>query len=405
MSDDPSGRAASPGWLRSAARRGARSLRGVTRIVGRGPSHFQRVHAADHRVVVSGARGKSTLVRWLHDALVDDGVDTFAKITGDHPAILRNEEETPIERGHVTRLYENERLYAEHGPATAIVAENQGIREYTTRLANELWDPQVVVLLNVRRDHLGTLGDDLADLVRAFARTVPDDCHVVCGDRNPAIADYLENRLAERGVGFTHVDPPDEYDVLGARTAFAVDTVLSAVGAEPAGRDYALERLSELRTAWTWRRLSDGGLVCNAAGLNDVESTEHLRRHLVEALDEPTVEPVCYLRRERAGRTASFIRYAEWLHGNGLVERVHVTGTHTDLFKRRADVPVVVHEDKPERASEVLDAALAYGNPVVYMANTVAEFMRQTEEVLDDRTVDRVVADDWDLTGTVDEGD
>lgn len=176
--------------------------------------------------------------------------------------------------------------------------------------------------------------------------------------------------------------------------------MLRAVGAEPAGRERTLELLSDLRTSWTWRRLSDGGLVCNAAELNDVESTEHLRRHLVEPLDVPVIEPVCYLRRDRAGRTTSFVRYAEWLYERGLIDRMRVVGTHTGLFRRRADVPVVVHDEDREPAAAVLDAALDSDRPVVFMGNTVAEFMRDLEAVLDDRTVDRVVADDWDLTGT-----
>jgi hypothetical protein len=380
------------------------NLRGVLgrarATLTRGRKHFQRVHEADRRVVVSGVRGKSTLVRWLHDALVERGIDTFAKVTGDHPYVLADGERHAADRDGITRLYENERLYAEYGPAEAVVAENQGIHEYTTRLASERWDPEVVVLLNVRRDHLGTLGEDLDDIARAFARTVPDGRHVVCGDRNEAIVEYLRERLEPRGVEFTHVDPPEEYDVLGARTAFAIDPILRELGCEPMGQAHAVELLSSLRSSWTWRRLEGGGLACNAASLNDIESTEHLRRHLVDALEEPTVEPVCYLRRDRAGRTASYIRYAEWLYDHDLIERVHVTGPHRSLFRRRADLPVIAHDETERTASEVLDTALAGGRPIVFMANTVAPLMREMESELEARTVGRRSADDWGFTET-----
>jgi hypothetical protein len=374
------------------------SLASIGGALIRGRRHFERVHEADRRVVVSGVRGKSTLVRWLHDALTAQGIDTFGKVTGDHPYVLADGQRHAVDRDGITRLYENERLYAEYGPAEAVVAENQGIREYTTRLASERWDPHVVVLLNVRRDHLGTLGDDLDETARAFARTVPDGRHVICGDRNEAIVEYLQEQLQPRGVDFTHVDPPEKYDVLGARTAFAIDPVLRELGCEPMGQDHAIELLSALRSSWTWRRLEGGGLACNAASLNDIESTEHLRRHLVEALDDPTIEPVCYLRRDRPGRTASYIRYAEWLHEHGFTERFHVAGGHSDLFRRRADVPVISHNEASKTATEVLDSVLADGRPVMFMANTVAPLMREMEAELEARTVGRHTADDWEFT-------
>ena len=43
----------------------------VHRAAFRGRDHFERVEATPHRVTVTGVRGKSTVVRWLNEALVE----------------------------------------------------------------------------------------------------------------------------------------------------------------------------------------------------------------------------------------------------------------------------------------------------------------------------------------------
>jgi hypothetical protein len=354
----------------------------------RGRSHFRRVESVPHRVTVSGVRGKSTVVKWLNEALVERGQETYAKVTGDHPVSYRNLDPTPIERDGVTRLYENERELREHWPVDAVVAENQGIREYTTRLGNELFDPHVVVLLNVRRDHQSTLGETLPDIARAFARTVPEHTHVVSGERNDAINEYLRGEFERQGLGFS-VAAPDPHgpfeDVLGSRSAFVVSETLRALGFDPLSPGTVQSHVEGLRNEWSWTRLSGGGLVTNAASMNDIESTELLRRDLTDRLSEPTVTPFAYLRRDRAGRTAAFVHYTNWLAANDLIERAHAAGPHATLFERRVDVPVTRWDHERADAGRALDAALSHGDPVYVVGNTVAPFMRDLEDAIEER--------------------
>ena len=374
--------------LLSRVRRRLNELTGDLRQFStRGRSHFERVESVPYRVTVSGVRGKSTVVKWLNEALVDRGLETYAKVTGDHPVSYRNLDPHPIERDGVTRLYENERELREHWPVDAVVAENQGIREYTTRLGNELFDPHVVVLLNVRRDHQSTLGETLPDIARAFARTVPEGSHVVSGERNEAINDYLREEFGRQGLGFSVAGPdPDGpfEDVLGARSAFVVSETLRVLGFDPLSPGVVQSRIEGLRNEWSWTRLSGGGLVTNVASLNDIESTELLRRSLTDRLSDPTVTPFAYLRRDRAGRTAAFVHYVNWLAANDHVERAHAAGPHAGLFERRVDVPVT-RWDHGADAGRALDAALDHGDPVYVVGNTVAPFMRDLEDVIEER--------------------
>ncbi|MGQ3330374.1 capsule biosynthesis protein CapB [Halorubrum sp. FL23] len=362
------------------------------RTVFEGWSHFNRVGQTPYRVAVTGVRGKSTVVRWLNEALVDRGYETYAKVTGDHPVSYHNLDDTPIERDGVTRLYENAREFREYHPVDAAVVENQGIREYTTRLANELFDPQVVILLNVRRDHQSTLGEDLGAIARVFTRAMPEDATVISGDRNDAINAYLRREFAKTGNDFRVAAPDTDAespfaDVLGARSAFVVDETLRALGMEPLSASQIRAYIDDLHAEWGWRRLDGGGLVANGAMMNDIESTELLRQFLVERLDGETVTPFVYTRRDRAGRTAAFTHYLDWLDANDRLTRVHAAGGQEDLLARRVDADVVRH-DGDEPASAVLDSALDEGRPVYLMGNTVATFMRDLTDEIDRRAVD-----------------
>jgi hypothetical protein len=121
--------------------------------------------------------------------------------------------------------------------------------------------------------------------------------------------------------------------------------------------------------------------------MNDIESTELLRQFLVERVDERTVTPYVYTRRDRAGRTAAFVHYLDWLHANDLITRVHAAGTQSRLLERRTDAEVVRYAES-EPVASVLDSILDEGKPVYMMGNTVAEFMRELVDEVDRRTVE-----------------
>ena len=363
----------------------------VRRTVLRGRGHFERVEETPHRVTVTGVRGKSTVVRWLNETLVERGHETYAKVTGDHPISYHNLDGTPIERDGTTRLYENAREFEEYHPVDAAVVENQGIREYTTRLANELFDPHVVVLLNVRRDHQSTLGSDLGAITRVFTRVMPEDTIVVSGDRNDAINAYLRREFAKTGHEFRVAEPESKEspfaDVFGARSALVVDETLRALGMDPLPPARIEEYVDSLHREWGWQRLEGGGLVANGAMMNDIESTELLRQFLVDRLDDVTVTPFVYTRRDRAGRTAAFVHYLDWLESNDLVTDVHVAGTQAALLSRRVDADTTIHAESDSPAA-VLDSALDEGSPVYLMGNTVAEFMRELTDEIDRRALE-----------------
>lgn len=367
----------------------------------RGRRYRETLQQVDTRIAVSGIRGKSTTVRRLHDVFHERGYDTFAKITGDQPVTLHNGEERPIERrGAQTTLYENrylitravERLEsADPAETNVAVFENHAITEYTMRVFNEtFFRPDVVVVPNVRTDHTETLGRTRQDITRSFARSIPREAHVVSGERNDAVHEYLAKELRARGVAVSRVDVPPEYrDLPGAESVFCVDHVLELLDEPPLPEDRVERALRALRPSW--RRLADGSRVFNAAKVNEIESTELFRRLLAGTGDDAElVCPLVFFRGDRRGRTASFATYLDDLYDRGYADRAHLAGANARAVADRVDVPVTVHDADRESPADVLDAALAEGQPVMTMANTVHPFMRSLVAEISERTVETV---------------
>jgi hypothetical protein len=357
-------------------------------FAGSGPVHRRRLSNIPTRIAVSGVRGKSTAVRWLHEICYRRGHDTYAKVTGVEPISMYNDSEHEIDRPVKVRLYENERELRKFDPIDVAILENQGIREYTTRLVNQQFvRPDVVFITNIRKDHLDTLGTNQLEVARALARAVPADTHVVCGEQSTEIREYIDEILDRRDAAVTYVDVPDEHQsVPGAELAYGLNPVLRAVGEQPLADGELASFLARMSVSWT--RLPDGR-VYDAASANDIQSTEFIRRQLVGDGHE-TVQPLLYLRGDRRGRTASFYRYLEALAERNAIEQARVVGQGRTVFERRASFPVVTHDEHSETPGAVLDEALADGWPVVLIGNTVAEFSEGLTETIEHRKVNAI---------------
>ena len=378
----------------------------IKRVLGRGHRHREELDDVSVRASVSGIRGKSSTSKRLGEILTDRGYDTYVKVTGDHPQSIHNGLVIPIERrGPRVTLYENVNLVAEFlpqlrqtSPDDAVVMENQAITEYTMRMVNETFlRPEVVLFCNVRQDHNDTLGTTRQDIARSFARSIPEGTHVVSGEQHPAIHEYMREEIESRGGTIEQVDVPDEHAGLtGAETVHALDHVLAYFDEDPLPDAEMSRMLWEMQPRWTL--LPDDRRLFNAAKVNEIESTELFRRQLAgTGADAELVCPFVFLRRDRRGRTASFVEYVNILADRGLIDRVHVGGAYTSVFARNVSVPATRHDTDEESPSEVLDALLAEDQPVMAMANTVHPFMRAFVDEVDACAVgtsERAPADD-----------
>jgi hypothetical protein len=360
-------------------------------LLMRGRRHRKFIEGTDIRIVVSGIRGKSSTVKRLDDVFNRRGYDVLTKITGNQPTLIRNGDAIPIDRpGPYTTLYENTNVLREfvpifdsYSPENVAIFENQGITEYTTRLFNQRFvKPHVVVIANIRQDHQDTLGKTRRDIARAFARTIPPDTHVVSGELHPVLHEYMQKEIEQAGATLTQVSiPEDQRGRLGAETIYATNDVLRALDMEPVPEEQLNAYLDAIQPKWVD---VPGGQVFNGAEINDIESTEAIRRALA---GEDYILPFVYLRADRRSRTASFASYLNTLADRDLIRKARAGGAFTDVFASNVDVPVTTH-DRDEDAGDVLEQMLDEEYPVMLMGNTVDDFMRDMEEAIRERAVE-----------------
>lgn len=370
------------------------ALGALRRVLARGRSHRQYLADIDTRIVVSGIRGKSSTARRLDDVFNRRGYDVLTKITGNRPVLLRNGDVIPIHRtGPYTTLYENINILREFGPQLTrytpedvAIFENQGITEYTTRLINKQFvRPHIVVLANVRQDHQDTLGKTLRGLARAFANSIPSGTKVVNGEQNDVLAAYMRKEINQQGGKMKRVEiPSKQQGRIGAETVYACNEVLDLLDMEPIPDAQLNAYLDAIQPRWV--QLPQGR-VFNGAEINDIESTEAIRKALA---GDTEVLPFVYLRADRRSRTASFATYLNTLADRGLINKARAGGAFTDVFAAHVDVPVTQHS-RDEDAGVVLDEMLSEGSPVLLMGNTVDDFMRDMETKISERAQRSVI--------------
>ena len=116
------------------------------------------------RVLVTGSRGKSSVVRLLHAGLNATGIPTWSRITGTDPRQLEPDGERSIERAAGAHV-EEMRWWLGKLPADtqAVVLENSAIAPELQHLAGAWLQPQITVLTNTLPDHQEAWGATATD--------------------------------------------------------------------------------------------------------------------------------------------------------------------------------------------------------------------------------------------------
>ncbi|MGB9720974.1 MAG: poly-gamma-glutamate synthase PgsB [bacterium] len=175
-------------------------------------NHIHNINSIPLRIVVNGTRGKSTVTRLLGAALKAGGYKTLAKTTGTKPKIvIDNQIEKPVIRPGRANIHEQLSITrkAIQEKADAIVFENMSLRpdlqwiEETTIIS-----PQIVVITNVRADHLEVMGPALEDIAKNFINAIPRNAKVFTGEK--ALYYLLVKLAKERGL---EIYPSDENEV------------------------------------------------------------------------------------------------------------------------------------------------------------------------------------------------
>ncbi|MBQ0901271.1 poly-gamma-glutamate synthase PgsB [Micromonospora sp. U21] len=205
------------------------------------------------RIVVNGIRGKSSVTRLVAGALRADTRRTvFAKTTGTAARLIYpNGREVPIRRGlGGVNVIEQTGVVrrAVHADANTLVIECMAVLPELQQVNQDLLiEGDVVVITNVREDHLEEMGPTLDDVARSLSRSMPQGGTVVTAERDRL--HILQEESDRRGCKLVAVDPDSVTDAEMRRfrwITFKENVALALAVAQLGGMD----RATALKGMW-----------------------------------------------------------------------------------------------------------------------------------------------------------
>jgi len=304
------------------------------------------------RICVTGTRGKSSVVRLIAGALRESGMIVLAKTTGSRAALIFPDgTEREVRRRGLPSVLEQKRIVrtAARLGARVLVMEMMSIREECLSAeSRRLIRPDILVLTNVRLDHLDLMGRSREEIAACLASAFPargtvilpeEEFFPIFEQKRRAIGTklILARKNAYGNMARTASLPHEEFEA-NVRLALEAARVLG-VGDETAlrGMAKALPDFGALRI-WDAPGTAAGSVMSfvNAFAVNDPGSS---REALDRIMDRPSLSGrpfigLLNLREDRGDRT---VQWAEALEMGDFdrLTRIAVIGGQARAFGRR----------------------------------------------------------------------
>lgn len=146
-----------------------------------------------YRILITGSRGKSSLVRLLFAGLAAKGLNVRGRITGVLPRELSARGERRIVRnspGHIGEM----RWWLSQIPSgtEAVVMENSAVHPELQPFAASWLRPTLIILTNAREDHQEVWGKGRAAAEEALLCGIPDGVPLIVGAEAMASSRFAE---------------------------------------------------------------------------------------------------------------------------------------------------------------------------------------------------------------------
>lgn len=263
------------------------------------------------KVLVTGSRGKSSIVRFLHAALQDAGLQTYARITGVEPRQLGPEKARTISRSSQAHV-EEMRWWLRRVPDSAqgIVLENSAITPDLQGLAGRWLQPDITVLSNVLPDHQEVWGPTSAGAAEVLTSGIPTENQVLL-PADLKSDHYLLELLKRRSCKVHFVEPVT--DAGADYQANNLGLALACVERLGFAKVPALQSMLRLqRDKYDFGVVNKSGAeLALAFSANDIISTRTLFRSL-----SWTEEETRLIYNHRMDRPARFKSFLDWLNNS-----------------------------------------------------------------------------------------
>lgn len=271
------------------------------------------------RILVTGTRGKSSLVRLIHAGLVAQNFKAYARITGVLPRSLEPDGKIKIIRRDSPVSFREMQWWLKNIPsdAQAIIMENSAVNPELQPAAAKWLNPNLIIITNFRADHQDAWGFEKNSAEIAIMKGVPKNIPIIIGSDTSKDFRAENISLAIRVLEFFGVKvdrkilenlPPDvaDFKILGR----------------------------------------DDDLLACAFSANDVESTEMLFASTGWACEDVTL-----LFHHRTDRPARLKIFLDWIRGKNWRE-VFFTRTGKNFLFTKKNLRWLDDVNSPESFSD-----------------------------------------------------
>jgi len=130
------------------------------------------------RITVTGTRGKSSVVRLLAAVLREDGKKVLAKTTGSEAKyILHDGSESVVHRRGLPSIMEQKKFLrkATNLQVDCLIAEIMSIHPENHHVeTQQILKPNLVVITNIRQDHIDAMGKTKDEISAVFCLDIPE---------------------------------------------------------------------------------------------------------------------------------------------------------------------------------------------------------------------------------------
>ena len=347
----------------------------------------RKIRRVPLRIAVTGTRGKSSVVRLLAAAMRESGYTVLAKTTGSRPVVIYPDgSEREIRRRGPASILEGKHLLelAADCKARALVAEIMSIHPESTFVeSTKILRPQVLVITNVRVDHVAQMGSTRESVARCLATAISDDMTVLvleeeCFPDFETLTKKHGSKLirVSSGLDGGRKHPPSLQLEENWRLVLAVTHHLGIEGETAIrGMIKAEPDVGALRL-WSMDMGSpqDRWQVVSLFAANDPDSTRRSLDYLraTGAVSTKPLIGLISLRRDRGDRTLQWVAAVKNKMFPELA-RLFVIGDHAPVVVsklRDADVSTrALKDDSPERIMEAISREVSSSVILVGMGN------------------------------------
>lgn len=282
---------------------------------------------------VNGIRGKSTVARLIDAGLRECGIRVYSKTTGTVPSVIdTNGTEKPIRRYAPANIREQLSVLraAVKENAEVLVVECMAVNpELQYVCEHRILHSDIVVITNVREDHLDEMGETPESIAYSLANTVPEGGTLVLGEN-----DYVNifERVADKTGAKVVVADSFDGDPMDT---FAENIAVALKVCETAG----LERSTFLRGMKKYNR--DPGALAefqygdtvfiNGFSINDPQSTLAVYDKITKKYPAEETTVLLNCRGDRAFRVEQHIKMLTKMP----CKKAIITGSNRDYVKNR----------------------------------------------------------------------